>query len=51
MKNGQTSKDQPKMAELGSVKVTKPNKTKALEQIQDALSTMSKGLVKNIYLF
>jgi hypothetical protein len=51
MKNGQTPTEQPKMAVLGSVTGTKPNKTKALEQIQDALHSISKGLIKNIYLF
>lgn len=51
MKNGLTPTEQPKMAVLGSVKVTKPNKTKAMEQIQDALQSISKGLIKNIYLF
>jgi hypothetical protein len=51
MKNGQTPIEQPKLAVLGSVNETKPNKTKGLEQIQDALQFISKGLIKNIYLF
>ncbi len=47
MKNGLTPIEQPKMAQLGSVKVTKPTKSKAMEHIQSALSAISKG----IYLF
>jgi len=47
MKDGLTPKEQPKMAKLGSVKVTKPNKSKAMDSIQTALSAISKG----IYLF
>lgn len=48
---GQIPTEQPKMAVLGSVKVTKPSKAEALKQVQDALSYISKGLIKNIYLF
>ena len=36
---------------LTSVKVTEVNKSQALVQIQDALTYISKGLVKNMYLF
>jgi len=36
---------------LTSVQGTKVNKSQALDQIQDALSYISKGLIKNIYLF
>jgi len=36
---------------LTSVQGTKVNKSLALDQIQDALAYISKGLIKNVYLF
>ena len=36
---------------LTSAKVTEVNKSQALAQIQDALAYISKGLIKNVYLF
>jgi len=36
---------------LTSVQGTEVNKSQALAQIQDALTFIKKGLIKNIYLF
>ncbi len=42
---------QPEKAVLTSVQGTKVNKSQALAEISDALAYISKGLIKNIYLF
>jgi len=51
MKTDQLTPKPLKEKVLTSVQSTKVNKSQALDQIQDALAYISKGLIKNVYLF